>query len=141
MSDNPENTFTTEADASVEAEGRVGAADVPAPTVVAQEAKLVGEEANGEPLSREDAVSVTSETVPAQVVQPRESDPSEVNVHEVSVVTDEVITDTSDPRAVQVPPEGYSPLVGAGLPIARLDAERVEDVFAREAPENTDDKS
>lgn len=111
-------------------EERPNAADVPVDTVVAQEPKLVGDE---DTQVVDHRVDVTQEQVPAQVTQPREGDNDKVNVHEVSVQTDEVITDTSDPRAVQVPDAGRSPLLDAGLPIAALDGERVEDVFAREA--------
>jgi hypothetical protein len=108
-----------------------GAADVPVPDVIAQEPKLVGDDEIADVVDA--GVDVVQETVPAQVTQPRESDPAEVHVHEVTVATDEVITDTSDPRAVQVPDAGRSPLQTSGLPIAQLDNERVEDFFSREA--------
>lgn len=75
------------------------------------------------------AVDVTEKSVPAQVAQPRESDPAKVSVDEVSVATDERVD------YVIVPPEGRG---DASTPIATAhrDAERVEDVFKREAAES-----
>jgi hypothetical protein len=101
------------------------------PPVVAQEAKLVGdEEVYAESHSVEPEVNV--EQVDAQV--PGKADPpaDKVNVHEVFVATDEVITDTSDPRAVQVPDAGRGSL---DLPIHALGLGHVEDRFAEEASE------
>lgn len=100
----------------------------PQTEVVAQEAKTVGDEN----LSvREPDTQVNAEQVPAQVAQPREGDSDTVNVHETSVTTDTVITDPSDPLAVQVPDAGRGSL---DLPIHRLNAPVVEDIFAKEAP-------
>lgn len=113
------------------------AADVPVPAVTSQEGATVGDE--NLPDAREPQVEVVQEQVAAQVVQPREGDTDKVNVHEVSVTVDEVITDPASPLAVQVPDAGRSPLHEAGLPIAQLSNDRVEDVFAREASEQ--DKS
>lgn len=97
------------------------------PAVVAQEAKVVGDD-NLEP--REPTVEVNKDQVDAQVAQPREGDNDKVNVHEVTVATDTVITDPSDPLAVQVPDAGRGSL---DLPIHRLDAPVVEDVFSGKA--------
>lgn len=111
----------------------MAASDTAVPTVSAQESKVVGSEEL--PAPREATVDVVKEQVAAQVVQPREPDADHVNVHEVSVQLDEVITDPASPLAVQVPDEGRGFL---DLPIHRLDAERPEDVFAREASKSTD---
>lgn len=106
---------------------------VPADQVVAQEPKVTEQPEE----SFQVAPEVNSESVPRQVSQPREPDPATVPVSEVSVQTDEVITDTSDPRAVQVPPEGRGDAV---TPIARAyaDARKVEDVFAEEAAKQSE---
>jgi hypothetical protein len=99
--------------------------------VVAQDAKVVGDdEVQAEVHSVEP--EVVSESVAAQVAQPREADSDSVNVHEVSVVTDRVILDPSDPLAVQVPDAGRGSL---DLPIHALDAPTVEEVFSSEASE------
>jgi hypothetical protein len=96
--------------------------------VVAQDAKLVGDEVNDEKFVVEPEVN--TEAVPAQVAQPRESDPAQVPVHETYVATDEVITDPSDPRAVQVPDAGRGSL---DLPIHALAEGHVEDKFSADA--------
>lgn len=102
---------------------------VPAPDVVAQEPKLVGDDETQAEV-HEVKPEVEREPVAAQVAQPRESDRDKVDVHETSVKLDRVITDTSDPLAVQVPDAGRGSL---DLPIHRLDAPTVEEVFAEEA--------
>lgn len=112
-----------------------GAADVPETNVTAQAAKITDDSVE----VREPDAQVTQQKVAAQVTQPREPEADTVNVHEVSVTTDTVILDTSDPRAVQVPEAGRSPLEKSGLPISKLDNERVEDVFAREASKPDDE--
>lgn len=98
--------------------------------VVAQEAKLVGDEVHDEQFVVEPEVN--TEAVAAQVAQPRESEPEKVPVHETYVATDEVITDPSDPRAVQVPDAGRGSL---DLPIHALADGHVEDKFREEASE------
>lgn len=108
-----------------------------APAVVAQEQKLVGDEAVAEAGTNEVKPEVVREQVDAQVAQPRETDARKVNVHETVVVTDTVITDPSSPLAVQIPDAGRGDLA---LPIHRLDAPTVEEVFAKEAA-SAEDKS
>lgn len=103
--------------------------------VVAQEAKQVGDEVAG---PREVAPEVNTESVPAQVAQPRESDPKTVPVHETVVATDEVITDPSDPRAVQVPDAGRG---DASVPIHGLGNPTPEQVFAEEAAGESKDEA
>lgn len=111
-------------------------ASVPVPDdqIVAQEAKLVGDEAIADAAESPFATEVNDESVPRQVTQEREPDPDTVPVSETSVVVDRVITDTSDPLAVQVPDAGKGDAV---TPIARAyaDARHVEDVFREEAAE------
>src|SRR5687767_14492078 len=102
---------------------------VPDLEVVAQEAKTTET-----PEAREPQADVVNETVEAQVAQPREADRSEVPVHETSVTLDTVITDTSDPRAVIVPPEGRG---DGSLPIHRAVNPTVEQVFAESASEES----
>lgn len=97
--------------------------------IVAQDAKVVGDE-NVEVYEGE--VEVNTESVPAQVSQPREDAAAEVPVHEVHVATDEVITDTSNPLAVQIPDAGRGSL---DLPIHALGNGTPESVFAAEASE------
>lgn len=104
------------------------------PAVVAQEAKVVGDDAL-EP--REPTVEVNKDQVDAQVAQPREGDSDKVNVHEVVVATDTVITDPSDPLAVQVPDAGRGSL---DLPIHNLDGPRVEDVFSGKADQPAEEQ-
>lgn len=108
------------------------AADVPLPTVVAQEAKVVGD---ADLTPREPTTEVVQEQQPAQVAQPREDAVDKVNVHEVVVHTDTVITDTSDPLAVQIPDAGRGTL---DLPIFGLNAPTVEQVFAEHASKSDD---
>lgn len=96
-------------------------------TVVAQEAKTVGDDAL---TPREPSFDVNKEQVAAQVVQPREGDVDKVNVHEVSVQMDEIITDPSSPLAVQVPDAGRGDM---SLPIHRLAGKTVEQQFAASA--------
>lgn len=97
------------------------------PAVVAQEAKVVGDD---NLQARKPSVEVNKDQVTAQVAQPREGDADKVNVHEVAVATDTVITDPSDPLAVQVPDAGRGSLV---LPVHSLDGPTVEKVFASDA--------
>lgn len=131
MSDiNTESAYAQDEDQGVVTPESGDAAKVPVPEVTAQEAKTVGDENLPDP--REPQVETVQDQVDAQVVQEREGAADKVNVHEVSVTLDEVITDTADPLAVQVPDAGRSPLLTSGLPIAGLDAERPEDVFARD---------
>jgi hypothetical protein len=109
-----------------------------APEIVAQDAKVVGDD-NLE--VREVSVDVNKDTVAAQVAPEREAPSDKVYQHEVAVALDEVITDPSSPLAVQIPDAGRGFL---DLPIHRLDAKRPEDVFAAEASqadEDSDDES
>lgn len=100
--------------------------------VVAQEAKLVGdEEVYAEGVSVEP--EVVKEQVDAQVPGTPDDPADKVNVHEVYVATDEVITDTSDPRAVQIPDAGRGSL---DLPIHALGLGHVEDRLAAAAEED-----
>jgi hypothetical protein len=107
-----------------------------APAVTAQEAKKVGD-AEVQESVHEVKPEVVKEQVAAQVVQPREGDSDKVNVHETFVAMDRVITDPSDPLAVQIPDAGRGDL---SLPIHRLDAPTVEDVF-REQASSAEEKS
>lgn len=102
-----------------------------APDVTAQESKLVGDEAVQAEVHTVEP-TVVSDQVAAQVVQPREGDADKVNVHETFVQMDTVITDPSSPLAVQIPDAGRGDL---SLPIHRLSAPTVEDVFSKEASE------
>lgn len=115
-------------------------ADVKQQEVVAQDAKLVGdEEVQAE--VREPTQEVEKEPVAAQASPDREKPSSEVPVHETRVKLDEVITDPSSPLAVQVPDAGRGSL---DLPIHQLGEPRPEDVFASEASEadeSEDEKS
>ncbi len=97
--------------------------------VVAQKAKLVGDEAVQEHV-HEVKPEVNTEAVAAQVAQPREADNDKVPVHETAIALDRVITDPSDPLAVQVPDAGRGSL---DLPIHGLAAPTVEQVFADSA--------
>jgi hypothetical protein len=104
-------------------------ADVKQQEVVAQDAKLVGdEEVQAE--VREPTQEVNKESVPAQVSPEREAPSKEVPVHETAVKLDEVITDPSSPLAVQVPDAGRGSL---DLPIHQLGEPTPEAVFAEEA--------
>lgn len=110
--------------------------EVPEPTrpgVVAQEAKLVGDDEM--PEVRRVQVDVNEESVAAQVAQPREGDSDTVQVHETSVSLDEVITDPSSPLAVQVPDAGRGTM---SLPIHELAQGTVEDYFREHAAESDD---
>ena len=102
------------------------------PPIVAQDAKVVGDDALE---VREPTVEVVKDQVAAQVAQPREGAADKVNVHEVVVATDTVITDPSSPLAVQIPDAGRGSL---DLPIHRLDAPTVEQFFASEAAKADD---
>jgi hypothetical protein len=118
MSDNTEPVVAEEPqdapEASVPAEHEGEVISPPVPEVVAQEAKIVGDD-ELEVFTVEP--EVVEEQVAAQVAQPREADRDSVDVHETSVMLDEVITDPSDPRAVIIPDAGRGSL---DLPIHRL---------------------
>lgn len=126
MPDSTEETEVTVADASVIPE-------IVAPEVTAQEAKTVGDS----DVIHEADIAVYADTVPAQVMQPREGDSDVINVHEVFVVTDEVITDPSSPLAVQIPDAGRGSL---DLPIHALARGTVEARFAAAAKAEAEEK-
>lgn len=112
-------------------------ADAPAHAdVVAQDSKLVGDEAQEQAFEVQPEVNSTS--VAAQVAPEREASPAEQPVHETYVQLDEVITDPSDPRAVQVPDAGRGFL---NLPIHSLADGSPEQVFAAQAAEPESDES
>lgn len=97
--------------------------------VISQEGALVGDEAVNEHVHKVEP-DVVEEQVAAQVAGTPEPASDTVNVHETSVVLDTVITDPSSPLAVQVPDAGRGSL---DLPIHRLNAPTVEEVFAADA--------
>lgn len=105
------------------------ATETQAPEVVAQEQKIVGDEAVQAEV-HEVKPEVVNEDAARAVAQPREADGGSVRVHETVVRTDRVITDPSDPLAVQVPDAGRGDL---SLPIHELDAPTVEQVFSSQA--------
>jgi len=77
------------------------------------------------------SVQVTSGTTTAQVQGTPAAPQSVVPVHETHVKADRVITDTSDPLAVQVPPQGRGDAL-TPIGAAYADARAPEDVFAAE---------
>lgn len=105
------------------------------PEVVSQDGALVGDEAIADATENPVQVAVVNETTAAQVSPPRQAAAATVPVNETHVATDRVITDPSSPEASIVPDAGRSPLLTQGLPISRLNAPTVEDVFAKEASE------
>lgn len=98
--------------------------------IVSQKGALVGDEAV-QKAAHDASPQVVETEVDAQVMAKREPEASKVAVQETFVAMDRVITDPSSPEAVQIPDAGRGSL---GLPIHSLSGERVEDVFAREAP-------
>lgn len=100
------------------------------PAVAAPENATIGDE-NLE--VREPSVEVNKDSVPAQTTGKPAVEVDTVRVHEVAVVTDEIITDPHSPLAVQIPDAGRGSL---DLPIHRLDAPTVEQVFAAHAAES-----
>lgn len=103
-----------------------------APEIVAQNKKLVGDEAvqnAGVTVEPE----VTEEQVAAQVAPAREKESAKVNVHETVVHTDKVITDPNSPEAVQVPDAGRGSL---DLPAHALGSGHVEDRLAEASKSN-----
>jgi hypothetical protein len=120
MADEKKNEQVEEkVEAAPVAEERPAASDTTLPAVSGPADLVVGDE---DPRERE--VYVVKEEQDAMVVKPREPDHDKVQVHEVAVVMDERVD------YVIVPEAGRGFL---DLPIHRLDGERPEDVFAREA--------
>lgn len=107
----------------------VKASDTPVPAISGPKDVRVGDDEL--PEVREVQAEVLKDEVDAQVVQERVPDTDKVQVHEVSVTTDERV------NYVIVPDAGRGDLT---LPLHRFaDAEKVEDVFAREASKNADE--
>lgn len=93
--------------------------------IVSQDGALIGDEAVAGAAHKVEP-EVNDTTVDAQVAPERQAAADKVSVREVSVQMDRAVLDPSSPEAVQIPDAGRGSL---DLPIHRLNAQTVEDVF------------